>query len=253
LSDPLQNKNIILHIDDGSMGGGGPIPHVNSIQSAVNYRIDPNYFSPNRDNIFYYCVIAHDLTPAASGRGSGDNFALAGNVLDAPIKITSTFMHELGHCIDLGDNDDDRNWDPNADGDGFLDNVSGGELYWDFGLDGIPSTSDTGEGNGRYDGEPFRDRNGNGNRDPGEWFEDVGLDGIANTNDQGEGNGIWEGIEPFLDTDNDDHRDMAYNEDDDGDGSFEDYCENKNCAMIDYGWPINYCSYHWSQVDLTTI
>ncbi len=148
-----------LHIDDGSMGGGGPIPHVNSIQNAGIYRNDPNYFNPNRDNIFYYCVIVHDLTPAASGRGCGDRFALAGNILDTSTKMASTFMHELGHCIEVGD------YDVDLDGDGILDP----------------------------------------------------------------------------------------NEDDDGDGSWEDYCEDKNCAMIDYGWPVNYCSHHWSQVDLSTV
>jgi len=40
-------------------------------------------------------------------------------------------------------------------------------------------------------------------------------------------------------------------EDDDDDGSWENYCEDSNCAMKEGGGTVDYCSHHWSQVDLT--
>lgn len=62
----MHNKNITLHIDDGSMGGGGPIPHKDYLTEDMEdflYNNDGldgsgNYgFTPNRKHIFHYSVL----------------------------------------------------------------------------------------------------------------------------------------------------------------------------------------------------
>ena len=67
MSDPVKILNMILHIDDGSMGGGGPSPHKPSTSwddleddyFGMNSDYD-KYFSKERVGIFHYCVFAHD-------------------------------------------------------------------------------------------------------------------------------------------------------------------------------------------------
>jgi hypothetical protein len=272
--DAFARYNIRLHIDTGEMGGGEEIEHDDFLTSAEADTIYDNEFSTHRHGIFYYCIVGciFEETELLGKRWTADGFLLAGWWLGTSTKKAKVFMHELGHCLGMYDDDDDRTWDPNADGDGFLDDVftlifGWGEPYGDVGLDGVPGTGDTGEGNGRYDGEHFWDwgldglegtndpGEGNGTYDVGEPFSDVGLDGIDDTNDVGEDDGVWNGREPFMDMDGDGHRDMEYNEDDDGDGDFEDYCDDPDCVMRRGApWvPLEYCDHHLRQMDLRWI
>lgn len=76
----------------------------------------------------------------------------------------------LNYHYDLGE----RFRDYNGDGD-----WTGTEPFYDYGVDGVDSTFDYGEGDGIYqEGEPFEDYNQNGKRDKvvGDQFYDYGFD-----------------------------------------------------------------------------
>ncbi len=108
------------HIDDGSMGGGGPIPHVNSISGEEPYRDDPSYHSTERHHIFHYCVICHEQNSGSPGAGwpGGLSFVVADATTSNFIK---TFIHELGHNV-LGGGPADYHGD--RDNDGHCDDDS---------------------------------------------------------------------------------------------------------------------------------
>ena len=95
-----------LHIDDGSMGGGGPIPHKDKITGEEPYRDNPTYHSIERHHIFHYCVFCHELTTGSLGEGwpGGLSFVIADKTCkdqwgDDTDQIVKDFMHELGHNI----------------------------------------------------------------------------------------------------------------------------------------------------------
>ena len=189
----FKNHFIQMHIDTGNMGGGGLIPHDSNFNYPDDWRNTyDNYFTSNRHGIYHYCVIAHTTSGNFLGEGlvADDQFVLydanlgddwwPGGV-DRATKQASTFIHELGHNINIYDDDD-------TDNDWVLDRWN-----WIFGED---------------------DEDGEGN--------DIQNDG--------------------------DNR----NEDDDDDHTFEDYCENSNCAMTDSGFPLWYCDHHWGQADLAS-
>ena len=123
--------------------------------------------------------------------------------------------------IDLNDN---NTWDENegtelngiynfndTNGDNIQQSSESGELFLDFGLDGLSQTNtgymdaDGTENNGIYD---FYDSNGDGIQQPnelGEPFFDYGIDGIENSDEIGynidgtEGNEEWDVGEFFYD------------------------------------------------------
>ena len=102
----MKNQNMICHIDDGSMGGGGPIPHDNEFEFPDDW--DHNYnnnFQTNRNGIFHYCVFAHEKEGGGS-RGQGGCPGYSGYtdmfvIYDEAISegLASTFIHELGHNL----------------------------------------------------------------------------------------------------------------------------------------------------------
>ena len=101
-----------LHIDDGSMGGGGPIPHVD----FVHYNTQPgdnndlwdyrnNYFTNNRDGIFHYCLFAHQKSDGSTTTGWGAYLSDTFIIYDGAPAMNDwkdqrkAFLHELGHNI----------------------------------------------------------------------------------------------------------------------------------------------------------
>ncbi len=87
-------------------------------ETVVNfYTLKGNSFVPARRPIFHYCIFAnaHGHTPGSSGRGEifGNDFfvTLTNNSLASPTRSAGTFMHELGHNLNLrhgGDEDNSR-------------------------------------------------------------------------------------------------------------------------------------------------
>ena len=112
----MKNQNMICHIDDGSMGGGGPIPHDSEttedefLGTGIN---DPDsivgkYFTKDRYQIFHYCCFGH----VDDGNNNGWThhnayyFWISDANNDEPsyeIDQAQSFMHELGHNLDLYD------------------------------------------------------------------------------------------------------------------------------------------------------
>jgi hypothetical protein len=128
------------------MGGGGPIPHQDSItwhddvldikwgenwDTNGNGRVDigtdnlHGNFDVNRWKIFHYCLFVHTKDGGGLGTsegpnwGFGDDFVICDaniggdgwdndwNWITHEIKETSLFMHELGHNIGLWHPEDD--------------------------------------------------------------------------------------------------------------------------------------------------
>ena len=78
----------------------------------------------------------------------------------------------------------DIDWDENTHIGGYYETgLRSGELFYDYGADGIDGTDDDGEGDGEWDeGEFFSDDNGNGEWDSNEW----GDEGYGKYNSDGE-------------------------------------------------------------------
>ena len=133
--EAFKDHNIRLHIDDGSMGGGGPIPHKNSLYYDPNeywfwvdgsgdfnnprrkagdnddfydYKFDPNHFNPNRKGIFHYALFIHDIEcegfpdAGAASDTPGDDICMGHEGLDSDSDVAKRFMHELGRNFGLG-------------------------------------------------------------------------------------------------------------------------------------------------------
>ena len=110
-----------LHIDDGSMGGGGTITHHDKFTDDVESDCKDNYFSNERKGIFHYCVFAHknkdgSNTKLGSADGPGYFFVIFdANSDDGNKKQEIEFMHELGHNLIGHWNPGNRDHNPNAD------------------------------------------------------------------------------------------------------------------------------------------
>ena len=107
----ISNRVMILHIDDGSMGWGGPIPHedpvtdsYDKLSSSGEEWLYDNKFDNERKGIFHYCIICQHIQGTES-RGHGeyhdDEFTLAGNRISGTDAWCHVFMHELGHNLGL--------------------------------------------------------------------------------------------------------------------------------------------------------
>jgi len=117
------SQGIAIHIDRGQAGAGGgggdDIPYADRIRydngsspgaTFTNfYTVKQNNFNNDRLNIYRYCVFAWDSGhfPGSSGRAEGftanDFFVTLGafaNGQRADFQ-TGTFMHELGHTLNL--------------------------------------------------------------------------------------------------------------------------------------------------------
>lgn len=137
----MKNHSIVLHIDDGSMGGGGPVPHHKNLVDLTHHGVyhdfndlyDYQYFYFNfimKREIFHYCLIAHKHGDYVEGKdkyyemdtggetylGYHPNFILFGASDRFEKYSAHVFMHELGHNL-LGDKSDATKC-----GDEYLDN-----------------------------------------------------------------------------------------------------------------------------------
>ncbi|MDD5778053.1 MAG: hypothetical protein PHU95_01205 [Candidatus Thermoplasmatota archaeon] len=122
--NPFARRNITVHIDDGTMGGGGDLIPFDEgmdgnelIAARLKYFLngDENYW---RRGVFHYSVICHQME--WSGRPAGgrmcyvDMHTIGGQYVRnwAPLfymqgsdyytAFASVFMHELGHTLGLG-------------------------------------------------------------------------------------------------------------------------------------------------------
>ena len=123
----MKNRNISLHIDDGSMGGGGPVPHEDVLTweewcgyGTPDYPtggLYDQYFTHERKGIFHYCIFCHDGDHGEVGAGipGGDTFIICDAVCF--VNKVNAFIHELGHNI-LGDGSTAAPYGGHRDGDG---------------------------------------------------------------------------------------------------------------------------------------
>jgi len=119
------------HIDDGSMGGGGPIPHKwDKFPESEKDKLYSetglwSYFTPTRHHIFHYCIFAHyGWKPWHNWHGGnaehpGDTFLIFEEAWGNPSEVAKGFMHELGHNLDLNHCDNKA--------EGYEDDWFGGE------------------------------------------------------------------------------------------------------------------------------
>jgi len=107
-----------LHIDRGGMGGGGSLGFSHKY---TDYTTDfqgwrTTYFrneNPNRVGKFHWCLIGRysdneegpfgeiERSNLGWAEQDSDSFFLAGDKLYDPVDLAKTFMHELGHNLDL--------------------------------------------------------------------------------------------------------------------------------------------------------
>ncbi|MFA5771359.1 MAG: hypothetical protein WC974_01325 [Thermoplasmata archaeon] len=114
---------IILHIDDGNMGGGTIVsPHNYNVgleNGGTFYTVyKSNNFATTRNGIFYYCLFVHRICMnGADSTGwaediPGDDFGIGDDNIrsvvyplrpfDSPEFLQAVvFMHELGHALGL--------------------------------------------------------------------------------------------------------------------------------------------------------
>ena len=107
--DAFEKHYIKLHIDAGSMGGGGPITHKDPVTGSTDELssdgeewLYDHEFANERNDIFHYCIICHHIKGTESrghGESPGDEFTLAGARISGTDAWCHVFIHELGHNI----------------------------------------------------------------------------------------------------------------------------------------------------------
>lgn len=148
----FSDHDIVMHIDDGSMGGGGSIndfleeitgEEENNLRlnTGLYGTIDPNapgnhgFNQVNRKGIFHYCIVAHYLKDAHGYLGFARTPGYSFEVYDQAIKyheysFAKVFIHELGHNIGLCHPSDDS--DPETI---YTSMYSGNHQIVDYGID----------------------------------------------------------------------------------------------------------------------
>jgi nitrous oxidase accessory protein NosD len=116
MKEKFAEHGIILHIDQGALGGGEEIPYITNFSYEELVDIYWNYFLHNdlnnpRKNIFHYGIIC-DVGPGNGFMFTGwahlNAFCISADVLDEQNKrfdrgflISAGSMHELGHTLGL--------------------------------------------------------------------------------------------------------------------------------------------------------
>jgi len=120
LRDAFDRQNIVLHIDDGFMGGGEWIPFDNETPYDELVKLYRDYFLHGDDNnwrkgVFHYGLVVYDGTYAGFVFRTGDDFSGAFQIsskyvdkkLFVPtakrraVSYASVYMHELGHTLEI--------------------------------------------------------------------------------------------------------------------------------------------------------
>ena len=118
LVEAFAEHGMVLHIDQGELGGGSETEERPSIlydnkDGPMNdfYDFERKYFTPSRRGVFYWCFITSGAVRLRSGEevgglNFGNGFTVAGT-WSTNEYLGSTFMHELGHGLGLNSNDFD--------------------------------------------------------------------------------------------------------------------------------------------------
>lgn len=121
LRDAFDRQNIVLHIDDGFMGGGEWIPFEEELDREEGLpRVYRNYFLHGDDNnwrkgVFHYGLVVYDGTFNGFVFHTGDDyngaFQISSKYVDKKqfvptvkrraVSYASVYMHELGHTLDI--------------------------------------------------------------------------------------------------------------------------------------------------------
>lgn len=110
LVEAFAEHGIVLHIDQGELGGASETPESLGIlydnrDGPMNdfYDFRKKYFTASRVGVFYWCLITTSRVYIGEnewgGFNVGDSFTVAGTGLDS--WRGSAFMHELGHGLGL--------------------------------------------------------------------------------------------------------------------------------------------------------
>lgn len=112
LAEAFAEHDMVLHIDQGELGGGSETEELASnlhdnIDGPMNdfYDYENKYFTAERRGVFYWCLLASgDVynweNVARGGLNFGATFVLGGRWPTEPM-LGSVFMHELGHGLGL--------------------------------------------------------------------------------------------------------------------------------------------------------
>lgn len=124
IPNPDGSTGITIHHDVGQGGaftGGGMIGSDDQIDGGVGGAEFAGYkaanFAANRDNVFHYCILAHNYADGcSSGQAEvrGDDLIVTLQACLSDASVANTIAHELGHNLGLlhGGNVD-CNWKPN--------------------------------------------------------------------------------------------------------------------------------------------
>ncbi len=111
LIEAFAQHGMVLHIDQGELGGGSEtkesvdILYDNKDGSMDDFNdFRQKYFTASRRGIFFWCLITNSETYAygqqVGGFNIGDSFTLSGK-WSSDATMGSAFMHELGHALGL--------------------------------------------------------------------------------------------------------------------------------------------------------
>ena len=108
LAEAFAKHDIVLHIDQGELGGGSETDERPSVlyderDGPMNdfYDFMEKYFTASRRGVFFWCLITNSGLyldgKEVGGFNNGDTFTVAGTWWESG--MGSTFMHELGHGL----------------------------------------------------------------------------------------------------------------------------------------------------------
>jgi len=132
LCAPFHKQNIVLHLDDGCMGGGNWLPFEKLTDRDRLVELYNEHFlqgNPNhwRKGVFHYGMVVYDGTYRGFAFGTDDDYHGAfqissslidkRKIIDTPRRTAqvyaSVYMHELGHTLDIqipGGHDDESKY-----------------------------------------------------------------------------------------------------------------------------------------------